>query len=77
MQSIKESLALADLSSRGKRRKAITLVIGLLERIRAEEQCFIVKMPLNLQGSDAYETAEYSIDMLDEAIDVVSSVYDD
>ena len=76
MQSIKVALASADLSSRGKRRKVVKLVIDLLERIRAEEQKFIVRMPLNLQSSDAYDTAEYSIDVLNEAIDVVSSVYD-
>jgi hypothetical protein len=74
--SLKSSFVSADLSSRGKRRKVVTLIIGLLERLRAEEQMFIVRMPLNLQGSDAYDAAEYSIDILDETIDVISSVYD-
>jgi len=76
MQSLKAAFVSADLSSRGKRRKAVTLVIGLLERIRAAEQSLIARMPLNLQSSDAYDIAEYFIDALDEAIDVISSVYD-
>jgi len=77
MQSLKSAIVLVDLSSRGKRRKVATLIIGLLERIRAAEQSYIDRMPINLQQSDAYDTAESSICQLDEAIDAVSSVYDD
>jgi hypothetical protein len=55
----------------------VTLVISLLERIRAAERTFMERMPLNLKSSDAYDIAEHSIDMLDETIDVISSVYDD
>jgi len=72
----KDLLMSVDLSSRGKRRKMIALVIDLLKRIRTAEQTLIEKMPLNLHGSDAYDTAEYAIDIIDEAIDVISSVYD-
>ena len=77
MQSIRAAFFSTDLSSRGKRRKVVALIIGLLERIRAAEQSYIDRMPINLQQSDAYDTAESSICQLDEAIDVVSSVYDD
>jgi hypothetical protein len=76
MQSLKTAIVSVDLSSRGKRRKVITLVIELFERIRAAEGMFIERIPLNLHNSDAYDTAEQSIDLLDEAIDVVSSIYD-
>jgi hypothetical protein len=72
----KDLLMSVDLSSRGKRRKAITLVIGLLMEIRAGEQTLMLQMPLNLQGSVVFETAEYAIDIIDEAIDIISSVYD-
>ena len=71
----KNLLMSVDLSSRGKRRKAITLVIGLLMEIRAGEQTLMLQMPLNLQGSVVFETAEYAIDIIDEAIDIISSVY--
>jgi len=74
--SLKSAFVSADLSSRGKRRKVVTLIIGLLERLRAEEQMFMVRMPLNLQSSGAYDAAEYSIETLDETIDVISSAYD-
>jgi hypothetical protein len=76
MQAIKAAFASIDLSSRGKRRKVITLVIGLLDRIRAAELMYIVNMPVNLQNSAAYEAAECYIEILEESIDMISSVYD-
>jgi len=76
MRELKQVFTTLDLSSRGKRRKVVAIVVGLLERIRAEEQMFLVRMPLNLQGSDAYDVADNYIGMLDDAIDMVSSVYD-
>jgi len=72
----KNLLMSVDLSTRGKRRKMITLVIDLLKRIRSAEQALLERMPLNLHASDVYDTAEYAIDILDETIDVISSVYD-
>ena len=76
MQPIKTAIASADLSTRGKRRKTVTLIAGLLERIRTAEEAFMEGMPLNLQGSDAFVNTEYSIALIDEAIDVISSIYD-
>jgi hypothetical protein len=76
MMTTKNLFMSADLSSRGKRRKVVILVIDLLMRIRTAEQTLIERMPLNLHGSTAYDTAEYAIDILDEVIDVISSVYD-
>ena len=65
-----------DLSSRAKRRKATALAACLLERIRAAEGAYMGRFPENLQASDAYESAEQSAGLLDEAIDAVNSVYD-
>jgi hypothetical protein len=76
MRELKATFTMLDLSSRGRRRKVVPVVVGLLERIRAEEQMLLVRMPLNLQGSDAYDVADHYIGMLDDAIDVVDSVYD-
>ena len=76
MQPIKNAFDATDLSSRGKRRKAAALAIRLLERIRAAEEAYMNRIPENLQGSEAYENADCSIGMLDEAIDAVSSVYE-
>ena len=72
----KDLLMSVDCSTRGKRRKAVMLIIDIIERIRTSEEAYIERIPLNLQGSDAYGAAENSIIMIDEAIDVISSIYD-
>jgi len=75
MCSIKPIAAFLDLSTRKKRRKAIGLVIDILENIRvAEEQC-MARMPYNLQGGKAFAAADYSIDIIIEAIAGLSDAY--
>jgi hypothetical protein len=64
------------LSTRRKRRKAAALAATLLERIRVAEEAYMERIPENLQGSDAYGDADFSIGLLDEAIEAVGSVYD-
>ena len=76
MQSLKTAITLADLSSRGKRRKAATLAVALLEQIRDAEEAYLERIPDNLQGSDAYDSTDYCICLLGEAIDAVTAVYD-
>ena len=76
MHSLKSSLAALDLSSRKKRRNAISLTAALLVRVRDEEEAYMNRIPDNLQGSDAYSDSECFISLLDEAIDLVASVYD-
>ena len=76
MQISKTVFDAADLSSRAKRRKTAALVAGLLERIRAAEEAYMLRVPENLQSSGAYENAEHSIGLLDEAIDAVNAAYD-
>jgi hypothetical protein len=53
-----------DVSTRGKRRKAMGLVIDLLEKIRIAEELYMERTPINLQSSRAYSEADYT----DEAI---------
>ena len=48
MQSTKATFTTVDLSSRVKRRKVVTLIIGLLERIRTAEESYMARVPLNL-----------------------------
>ena len=76
MHSLKSALDALDLSSRKKRRYAVALVEALLLRIRVEEDAYMSRIPSNLQSAEAYDNADYSISMLDEAIDVIASVYD-
>ena len=53
-----------DISTRGKRRKAMALVIELLEKIRHAEERYLERIPLNLQSGSAYSDAEYSVDII-------------
>ena len=61
-------LASVDVSTRRKRRAAVSLAIDLLERIRIAEQKYLDRIPLNLHGSVAYAAAEDTVDTLIAAI---------
>jgi ABC-type dipeptide/oligopeptide/nickel transport system ATPase component len=50
MKSFPDSI---DLSTRRKRRKAMALVIELLEKIRITEESYMEKFPLNLRSGKA------------------------
>ena len=76
MHGIKEAFDAADLSSRAKRRKAAALAARLLERIRDAEEAYMGRIPINLQNSEAYDNADCSIALLDEAIDVIGTVFE-
>jgi len=76
MRELKSLLGIIDLSNRAKRRKAAGLSAMLLERIQAAEEAYMGRIPDNLHGSEAYENAECSIGLLDDAIDMVASVYE-
>jgi hypothetical protein len=64
-----------DVSSRGKRRKAVELVIYTLGLVRAAEEHYLDRIPLNLQGGDAYSASENSIDSIFDAVDILSDAY--
>ena len=68
--------ATQDYSTRRKRKTAINHMVSQLECISAAEAACRDNIPLNLQNSDAYDTADSYIDLLDEAIDILGSVYD-
>jgi hypothetical protein len=61
--------------SRGKRRREVAAVIARLERIMADEECYLDHIPENLQGGARAEAAAHSIAMLSEAIDLLADVY--
>jgi len=65
-----------DFSTRRKRRTALSSIISHLEQISLAEETYRDNMPENLQNSDAYDTTDYYICLLDEAIDSLRSVYD-
>jgi hypothetical protein len=73
---IESFLGSVDVSTRGKRRKATELAIELLEKIRHAEERYLERIPLNLQSGSAYSDAEYSIDIIIDAIDDLLNAYE-
>jgi hypothetical protein len=65
-----------DVSTRAKRRKATILVVELLEAIRHAEERYLERIPLNLQSGSAYSDAEYSIEVIIDAIDDLMNAYE-
>jgi len=67
----------SDYSTRRKRRAALFSIVSALEQISQAEEAYRENMPENLQNSDAYDYTGYYIDLIDEAVDTLRSVYDD
>ena len=65
-----------DVSTRGKRRSALALAITVLEKIRSAEEDYMERVPFNLRSGDFNEATEDSIDILNDAITTLLSVYD-
>jgi len=64
-----------DISTRPKRRRAVSLIIGLLERIRESEEMYLERVPLNLQDSEIAAAADDSVSYLVDAISSLSDAY--
>ena len=64
-----------DVSTRGRRRKAVSLIVDLLDKIQTAEQDYIHRIPYNLQTGDAYELSEFSVGMLTEAMNSLIDAY--
>jgi len=73
----RKTLNLMDCSTRRKRRAALAYSICLLEQLSLGEAAYRDNMPPNLTASDAYDMADYYVSLLEEALDVLRSVYDD
>jgi uncharacterized protein YutE (UPF0331/DUF86 family) len=52
------------------------LVVELLEAIRHAEERYLERIPLNLQSGSAYSYAEYSIDIIIDAICDLMNAYE-
>ena len=63
------------LSTRRQRRAAIQAIVHQLGRIRDNEELYRDNIPTNLQGGNAFDTADQCISQLDEAIDLLASAY--
>lgn len=64
-----------DLSTRQKRRTAVSSIIRQLERIMDNEERYRDNIPENLQGSLAFDSAEQCLSSLYEAIDLLEAAY--
>jgi len=66
---------LSDYSTRRQRRTAVCSLIQQLEQIKAAEERCRDNTPENLQGSMVFESADQCVTLLDEAIDLLGSIY--
>jgi hypothetical protein len=64
-----------DVSTRDKRRKAVALVIAVLECIQQAEEDNINNFHHNFQHSDAFANAESSLDIITDAINCLDDAY--
>lgn len=64
-----------NLESRRKRRAAVRRILNQLEEIQRNETNYRDNIPDNLLDAEAYESADYCIELLGEAIDVLESAY--
>ena len=64
-----------DITARPKRRRAVSLIITELSRIRQAEEAYMERIPMNMQGGDAYAAADYSVDLLTDAIISLMDAY--
>ncbi|MDR2570142.1 MAG: hypothetical protein LBD23_07565 [Oscillospiraceae bacterium] len=62
-------------NDRGGRRKEIAKYIIQLEKIRDAENDYKNKIPENLQSGAAYESAEQTVDLLEQAIDILNEAF--
>ena len=63
------------VSTRRMRRAMLKRLIGQLETISTQETYYRDKIPENLQGSSVYDRADESVSSLEEALDLLASVY--
>ena len=64
-----------DISTRPKRRKAVSRIVGVLGMIYAEEEAYMKRMPLSFHGSRLYGAADDSLYYLLNAISALYEAY--
>jgi len=62
-------------SGRGYRRKAVNSIVSQLMVIRDSEDAYKENIPENLRNSSRYTNAEQTVELLDEAIDLLSEAF--
>ena len=64
-----------DVSTRKRRRRIVATVAHMMEQVRDGEICSHENVPENLQGSSAYESAEESISVIENVIELLDTIY--
>ena len=64
-----------DYTTRRRRRSAVGRLLTELGKIRDAEERYMENIPANLQGSVVYDNAEQAVSAMDEALDILASVY--
>jgi hypothetical protein len=64
-----------DLSTRRQRRAVVRSIARQLERVRDNEEQYMLNIPENLQGGTAFDNAEQCISTLEEVLDLLNSAY--
>jgi hypothetical protein len=62
-------------TTRQKRRKAVDLLIRECEAIMRAEQCYVDRMPENLESSAMHDAAEHTVDSLAEALELLRDAF--
>ena len=62
--------------TRQKRRKALKRLVAMIGEVMDAEQRYIDNFPENLKGSTPYETAEETVSVLCEAMDLLAGAYE-
>ena len=75
MNSVKFYVDSLDVSTRGKRRNAVKIILLMLEKVRNAEDAYLERVPFNLQNGDAFAEAECSLDIVTDAIVFLSDAY--
>jgi hypothetical protein len=53
----------------------LKLLLSELERLRFEEEAYMMRIPENLQESDAHSDAECTVDLLTDALSLLGDAY--
>jgi len=64
-----------EYATRRQRRAAVRAIIRQLEQIKAAEERYRDVIPENLQGSVVFDNADQCVSLLDEAIELIGSIY--
>ena len=75
MQTFDSVFGAIDISTRPKRRRIVSMIITELSHIRKAEETYMERIPINMQHGDAYAAADYSVDLLNDAIITLMEAY--